>query len=599
MVCSDNQEHKLSVSDVEQLEQELQKKLEKIEYQKSLSQYKNAELENEAGYDTHFRFYTEQYDTWKIDENTVLIESYGNDFSGSMLKIMEYFNKNFKNSKVYVISESNVVGYFQQKLKYYNIDATVLRRRTMDYYKIALEAKYLISDSTFERFIAKRPGQIMINTWHGVPLKHMGFDINNRKLAASNIQRNFYNCDLIVQGSDFSKNCMTSAFSHFDAKVIGTPRNDLLYAKNRKEELRKELGIKDSEKVVLFAPTWHGNTSSDTPNELNFKITEWMKAKKDENIRLFYKPHQSLIHKTKIDGIEFMPSYLDITDFLNCVDILVTDYSSIMFDFAILNRHIILHVPTLENYIAARGSYIDMKKLPFTMTKTTEEIWDQIEKSIPVNYSEFNKVYNTFEQGNATENLFKELKNLNNEKKNVAIYPGTFINNENLFEIVLQEVIKNKDYEYHILLDKDAVENIDRKLLQSLPSNVKYYCFANILTRMRKNNIVISKIEKDQILFDHDWEAFSNLASREAIRSFGTMKFEYTIDLTGENFLMLTLLSKISNKTLLCYEDDLPWYKNKKMSVLKEGVMSQVSFSVNKDRTPSALIEEEIVKFVK
>ncbi len=599
LVSELDEEYKLNVNSIKKVKELKQKYQKNISKEEAIFQYKKAEIDQNYGYDSHFRFYTENFDKMPIESNKVVVESYGHDVSGSMLKIMEYFQKNFSDVKIYVISESGVVNHFKEKLNYYNINATILTRRSANYYREILSAKYLITDTTFENFIAKRPGQIMINTWHGVPLKHMGFNINNRKLGASNIQRNFYNADLIVQGSAYSKECMRTAFSHFDAKLIGTPRNDILHEKTRNEKIREELGIKPSEKVVLFAPTWHGNVKGDEVDQLNFNIAEWINHKNNDNIRIFYKPHQSLMHKIKVENVEYVPAKIDVTDFLNCTDILVTDYSSIMFDFAILNRPIILHVPTLKSYVGARGLYVDMEQLPFTKTATTEEIWSEINNSTVVDYSEFNLKFNTFEDGNATERMFDEIEKLPNKKnsKCVAIYPGKTKEGFDLLKKISPILAENTDIEIHILIDTDTMEVADRDFLNQLPENVKYYCFANILVRTRMNNVLLSRLSNKKDLFEKDWQQYVDLTKREIIRSFGSLTFDTAIDLSGENLMVLTMLTQMSNKTILCYDNELEWMTSESMTKFSQEILEKVDYRYNKNIYREESLVHELLDF--
>ena len=246
-------------------------------------------------------------------------------------------------------------------------------------------SKYIFTtNNTFLEFKSSR--QVLVNLWHGMPLKTMGYaeDSKNPLLPHRSNDDNY----ALISTSNLMKNVLSSCF-YIDARkvhVTGQPRNDKIFSKEKSMEnlsliinndRLKDKELKDYQKIVLFTPTWRnwegkvdGKSNPDLMNLDDYddkRFTEFI----DENKILFLvklhpfeEAEYSQILNDKDDMVlitsnMLQDNLLDLYDILGAVDILITDYSSIYFDFLLLNKPI-LFIPTdLEEYEKSRGFLFD------------------------------------------------------------------------------------------------------------------------------------------------------------------------------------------------------------------------------------------------
>ncbi|HMD11518.1 MAG TPA: CDP-glycerol glycerophosphotransferase family protein, partial [Marmoricola sp.] len=214
-----------------------------------------------------------------------------------------------------------------------------------DYFEALATAKYLVNNATWQQRFAKREGQVYVNTWHGVPLKHMGYDMPGGGIESRNILRNFLSADYLVSGNAMMTEVMyRSAYrlqGIFRGAVIeeGQPRIDrqvqTLKDPAAATEQLKAHGIDlDGRTVVLFAPTWRGNTFAEpqvNAAELVRTVRQLQKRLGNEFLVLL-KTHQ-VVHDAVRRRLGETPCLvsndLPANVVLGVTDLLVTDYSSI------------------------------------------------------------------------------------------------------------------------------------------------------------------------------------------------------------------------------------------------------------------------------
>lgn len=284
-----------------------------------------------------------QYVSLPIKEKTVLYEAYhGRSISGNcyaiFLKLVQ--DKDFKDyHHVWVINDISDPMVEELKRNYQNVSFTSVDSN--HYLKYLATSKYLINDTSFPFYFVKRDEQIYINTWHGTPLKTLGLDIKNRGMSThKNIQRNLLHSDYLISPNQFTYEKLLKSHDIFEiyaGKVadIGYPRTDLTLKTNG-EEVRKTLNIPLDKKVILYAPTWRGTVGkeNDTSQVLLDEVMAIQKSMGDDYIVLL-KSHYFTFEYFKINKLDHLcvPNWYDTNKLLAAVDILITDYSSIFFDF--------------------------------------------------------------------------------------------------------------------------------------------------------------------------------------------------------------------------------------------------------------------------
>ena len=295
-----------------------------------------------------------------------------------------------------------------------------VRRGSDEYYHYLATAKYLINDVNFEDAFVKRDGQIMVETMHGTPFKSFGLDVEDEyptKSLVWKFTRKTMNWDYLVsQGAFVNKKAYPMLRFYKTILKTGYPRTDKIITGEGidREALKRELNIPADRKVILYVPTFRikGRFS------FNFDFDELMRSLGDEYVfavRVHYMaPRYKLpAMRNLID----LTAYSNIEDLYQIADILVTDYSSAMFDFALTGKPMIFYVYDLKEYEEnLRGVYMDLRKeAPGPLVYTQEELVGALKNmgTVSEEYSgkvdAFLKKYLTHERADSSESMYNEV----------------------------------------------------------------------------------------------------------------------------------------------------------------------------------------------
>ncbi|HIP11633.1 MAG TPA: CDP-glycerol glycerophosphotransferase family protein [Arcobacter sp.] len=343
------------------------------------------------------------YSKEPVKKGLVVFESFfGKSYSGQPKYIYEYLlalNLPYQYVWVYQDNTNNIPG-----------NPTIVKRGSLEYFKYAAKAEYLVNNIVFP-FHSKRDETIYLQTWHGTPLKKLGFDITVAGPEA-NARENFHkesrNWDYLVTQNSFTTEVLKRAFK-FEKSIIesGYPHNDILIqnSKKRATEIKISLNIPKDKKVILYAPTWRDNDANANWSfnfSLKINLLKWQKILGNEYVILIRMHH--LI--TKIKGLEEaegfaynVSKYDDIQELSLISDILITDYSSVFFDFAVTKKPILFFAYDIKEYAEnMRGFYLDIHNdLPGPIIKTNTELLESIQ-NIDTIKKEYRKKYEIFNQ---------------------------------------------------------------------------------------------------------------------------------------------------------------------------------------------------------
>jgi CDP-glycerol glycerophosphotransferase len=282
-------------------------------------------------------------------------------------------------------------------------------------------SKYLVNNTNFPWYFRKVSGQVYLQTWHGTPLKRLGRDIPNNYLTKSyldTMDREATYWDYLISPSPFCTEIFPGSFG-YQGNIIetGYPRNDRLskITGAQRQEIRERIGISDpSTYVVMYAPTWRDYNRSATGNwqSVNFM---------DENIQLpegfqmIYRGHTNThaVHNAGVAGRAIdVTLYPDVTELYIAADVLITDFSSVMFDYTVTGKPIMFLAPDLERYRAERGFYFDFEAMaPGPILNTDAEVLqtlgriDQVSKDYEAKYRAWQQKFNSLEDGNAAKRV--------------------------------------------------------------------------------------------------------------------------------------------------------------------------------------------------
>ncbi len=252
-------------------------------------------------------------------------------------------------------------------------------------------AGYLINNVTFPQHFVRRPGQRYLNTWHGVPWKHLGRDFAQDPYSFFNISRNLIQASDIVLPDEHTarKLIETQDIAGLNLPaplVLGSPRVDrtLAFDATERERLVTQMVLDPSLPVVFYAPTWRG-TGGDAQADVGAFI-EAVGALAAFEVNVVLRVHhliESGLGEAELPAnVRVAPLGLDTNELLGLADVLVSDYSSLIFDFAPLNRPIIKYVFDLEAYRAERGLYFRTDEVPGNDARTLDELRRAIEDAL-------------------------------------------------------------------------------------------------------------------------------------------------------------------------------------------------------------------------
>jgi CDP-glycerol glycerophosphotransferase len=273
--------------------------------------------------------------------------------------------------------------------------ATAVLAGTEDYYEALARSKYIISNDDMQAWFTKRPGQVYVQTWHGTPLKRIGFDVSQPQFISGtryldHLTQEVAKWDLLLSPNPFSTPIMRSAF-RYDGEVCesGYPRNDVLCsgeAQRTADRVRARIGLPAGKKVIMYAPTWRDNQYYASGRyRFDFRLDlEQAYQRLGDDYVILLRGHHHMADDVPVGtrpGFVFnVTSYPDISELFLVTDALITDYSSVMFDFAPTGRPILFYTYDLEQYRDnLRGFYFDFEsEAPGPLLETSAEVVEAV-----------------------------------------------------------------------------------------------------------------------------------------------------------------------------------------------------------------------------
>lgn len=526
-------------------------------------------------------YYLHYYYKGKIIDNYILIESkQGEDLAGNMFYSLKEIVENHKDYKVFLPVTQKSRKNIEKMLKNYNIEGVqIINHNSLEYYKILGTAKYLFNDTTFPKVFTKKEGQIYINTWHGTPLKQMGKDVVNRRYAIGNVKRNFMFADYLVYPNDEMKDKMLSAYglkNLFKGTILnaGYPRNAIFFNRESEKELRKKLKL-ENKQVFVYMPTWRGVMTKRKQDEQLGEIINLMRYI-DENLNdnqiLYVKMHvlvQQSLKFSDFKHIRSFPKGIEAYEMLNVADTLITDYSSVFFDYANTGKKVVLYTYDEEEYIRTRGFYYTLDELPFPKTYTPDELVKELNS--PKNYddTEFRKKFCTYDNIEAPKALIDYLLNgkesnyvkpeqlKKDNRDNVLIYCSTLgLNGMTSSLISLMNVIDLNKENIIFSFRQKALAYYPMRLTK-LPDNTDVFPIATGYIYSFKEAIAEVLFYNLNINTRFVKKYIDRMYKREVKRLFGDAKFDKVIHFTGYEKKITGLFERFDAKRAIFVHNDM------------------------------------------
>ncbi|WP_455540004.1 CDP-glycerol glycerophosphotransferase family protein [Terrisporobacter sp.] len=369
--------------------------------------------------------YKKAFTKMPVKKDWIVYESFlGRNMSDSPKYIYEYLRDNYPDKYKHI-------WVFNEKREDLPKDIVQVKRFSFEHLYYIAKSKYWVNNMRQPKWFKKRDNQVFLETWHGTPLKKLVFDMKEVHSANKNYKKDFYiqsrAWDYLVSANDYSTEIFKRAFK-FDNPILeyGYPRNDLMYHPNKDEvsrKLKEKLGIPLDKKIVLYAPTWRDDEFF-KPGKYKFNLEIDLRRLREElGDQYFFvlRTHYFIANHIDVDGLEDFvynaSQYDDITELYLLSDVLITDYSSVFFDYANLKRPILFFTYDLEKYRdTLRGFYLDLQtEGPGPIVMTNDEIieelrdFDKLTEKYKDRVESFHDRFCTMDDGEASKRIAEEI----------------------------------------------------------------------------------------------------------------------------------------------------------------------------------------------
>lgn len=301
----------------------------------------------------------------KTDDKLILFNSFGGKkYDDSPKELYEA-----------ILKDKRFVGFkyvwaFHEPEKFKIKGADVVKTDTLKYFIIALKARCWITNSGIERGLKfKGKNTLYFNTWHGTPIKRMGTDVSETNKSFGT--RGGAEIDVMCSQGDFETDVFSRVFNIPKNRFLccGLPRNDKLvhFTEDEKEAIKKRLGIPKEKIVILYAPTFREYERDGSKNCVMappMVFSKWKKVLGEEYCLLF-RAHYEVAKVMDIseDGFVFnMSNYPVMDDLMIVSDVLISDYSSVFFDFSVMDKPMLHFTYDYGKYSKNRGMYFDIRE---------------------------------------------------------------------------------------------------------------------------------------------------------------------------------------------------------------------------------------------
>lgn len=437
------------------------------------------------------------------------------------------------------------------------------------YYSALASSEYLVNNATFPWQFVKRAGQKYINTWHGTPLKTMGYDVEGGGPDTRNIVRNFLQADYLVAANEAMADMYLRAYKMgniYRGTMItgGYPRVDRQepdeVSRERARADLAESGVTlDGRRIILLAPTWKGASFYSPANDAEQLLQQAreLESRIDATrFRVLLKVHQLVYQAARdVPGIAnyLVPNGIPTNVLLGLAHVLVTDYSSIYVDFLATGRPIFFYTPDADRYSQDRGTYSPPEGLPGPTADTIAHLAEVMESTraltdepvLSAAYAEARKRYCADEDGKATDRLIDVVfrghtehpgvkTEHGDERESILIYLGGMASNGITTSVL--NLLDNIDhsrfdvtafYSYSRQADKKANAAAINPNVRLLPRQGGHT--TGFLGRRKYRGMLVTGLPAG----DDYRSAPDAVWDREWNRCFGDAEFDYIVDFSG------------------------------------------------------------------
>lgn len=512
--------------------------------------------------------YEEMRENLPLRENVVLYES----FMGAKIACNPYAIYRELHARsdfqgylhVWTITSSTHIPVHMRGLH----DVIFVERGSHQYRRYLATAKYVINNVTFESSFVRRDGQKYLNTWHGTPLKSLGRDIKSGFLEHKNVTRNFLQATHMLSGNSHTTRILTERYdvaSLMSGTVAetGYPRVDrtLNFSPEDAKRVRKSLGLGTSQrKIVLYAPTWRGDLKSSHFDVE--KLVADLEALGSLDCDVLFQAHHHTERLLPADlPVTVVPKTVETNDLLGVVDVLITDYSSILFDFLPTGRPAICYVYDLEEYSTERGLYFTPRELGLPEVEDIDSLRTAVRDGLETDpfgsdplrvNDEFCKLEDGRATSRAIEYFFKDspqdVVSVNNGRRHSILFHHSFLPNGITASLV--NLISSLDpalYDITVVVPVAEIEKdpLRQAKLWELPESVHVVGqFGRQLVNIEEKWVVDYFNRFRHLESEEHWAHYRNAFRREFRRIFGDTRFDSVVEFEGYSRFWTSVLAQ-------------------------------------------------------
>lgn len=437
-------------------------------------------------------------------------------------------------------------------------------RESQLYQRYLATAGWLINNSTFPSYFIRRDEQFYLNTWHGTPLKTLGKDIRGNFMEHKNTARNLLHATHVLSPNPHTSKVLIERYDidglyQGQLAQTGYPRNDLVInaTAEQKVAFRQKLGLKETGKpLVLYAPTWRGILGH--PEVDSRQLIADLQALQQQDCQIVFRGHyfaEKALAAAGLDNIHIAPQAVDTSELLSITDVLITDYSSIFFDYLPTGGPILFYTYDLEQYQNERGLYFGMDEMPGANCATLEQLGAELARTLQqlaqgcwapdAQYVAAQLKFSPNDDGQATQRavdfFFKNNSEIainpnKDERKTLLFFAGPFAPmGITTAAINLISALNPEKYRVVVAIDSSAVggqpERIER--LSRLPEHVHIIGRVGRQVCSAQERAAIDRFHRHDEMTPGQWDVYENAFQREFRRMFGSWQPDHVINYDG------------------------------------------------------------------
>lgn len=526
--------------------------------------------------------YLKWFKTLPIDDKKILLESqHGTEISGNMFYLIKELVSNpaYEGYEICMTCRAGNKAKFERVFEKYGFEGiNLVVLYTKEYLKAIASAKYLFNDNTFLPFFIKKEGQVYMNTWHGTPLKTLGKGIKNAMHGIGNAQKNFVCADYLLYPNRYTMEHMVEDYmledmARGECVLAGYPRNTAFFNKERGAEIIEELELEDK-RIYAYMPTWRGSVGNiDDKANTYFKyyLYELDKLLDDDEI-VYLNLHPIAIKDVNFNTfthIRKFPVEYETYDFLNCAECLITDYSSVFYDYANTGKKIVLFTFDEEEYFADRGVYKPLSDLPFPKVRDLDSLLDEMRSAKSYDDTEFLKEYCSYDCAEASQKILdfvlfgendgyiEEVEIADNGKKNVLMYLGNL--DQNGITTSGMNLLKNLDTSennYIVCFPADKGK-LHQDTIAQFPEGVKYFPIQGFMNLGPIRKKLWLDFNKGKLPLRPLIPLLKSVWKLELERMYGGIRVDSAIQFNGYETKMILVFAQFDCNTSIYVHSDM------------------------------------------